>query len=122
MLHFFIGMDKWNALPKSYQSILASAAALANVRMQARYDAVNPGALRRLVAGGANLRAFSGDVLDASFKAANDVYAEISGQNADFKKVYEAMKAFRGEEYLWFQVADGTFDNFMFAQQQKGAL
>ena len=40
----------------------------------------------------------------------------------DPQTAYEALKAFRNEEYLWFQVADGTFDNFMFAQQQKGAL
>src|SRR3954462_6266661 len=34
MLHFFIGIDKWNALPKNYQAIVTSAAAFANVRMQ----------------------------------------------------------------------------------------
>jgi TRAP-type mannitol/chloroaromatic compound transport system substrate-binding protein len=122
MLHFFIGLDKWNALPKSYQAIITSAAAFANVTMQARYDALNPAALRQLVAGGAQLRPFSGEVMEACFNAANQVYADLSAQNADFKTVYEALKAFRGEEYLWFQVADGTFDNFMYVQQQKGAL
>jgi len=122
MLHFFIGLDKWNALPKSYQAIITSAAARANVQMQARYDAINPGALRKLVAGGAQLRPFSGEVMEACFKASNEVYAELSAKNADFKTAYEALKAFRGEEYLWFQVADGTYDNFMYALQQKGAL
>ena len=45
MLHFFINLDQWNALPKAYQSIVTTAAAMANVDMQAHYDAVNPGAL-----------------------------------------------------------------------------
>jgi TRAP-type mannitol/chloroaromatic compound transport system substrate-binding protein len=27
--------------------------------------------------------------------------------------VYESVRAFRNEEYLWFQVAEYTFDNFM---------
>ncbi len=122
MIHFFVGIDKWNSLPKNYQAILTSAAALANVRMQARYDALNPGTLRKLVAGGAELRPFSTEVMEACYKAANDVYAENGAKNPEFKKVYDAMKAFRGEEYLWFQVADGSFDNFMFEQQRKGTL
>jgi TRAP-type mannitol/chloroaromatic compound transport system substrate-binding protein len=122
LLHFFINSDKWNTLPKTYQAIVTAAAGYANVRMQSRYDAVNPAALRRLVAGGAVLHAFSGEILDGCFKAANEVYAENSAKNAAFKKVYDAMKAFRGEEYLWFQVSDGTFDNYMMAQQRNGML
>jgi TRAP-type mannitol/chloroaromatic compound transport system substrate-binding protein len=122
MLHFFINKDKWNSLPKAYQSIVTTAAAMANGDMLAHYDSVNPAALRRLVAGGAVLRPFSQEILQACFKAANDTYAETSAKNADFKKVYEAMKAYRGEENLWFQVADGTYDNFMQAQQRAGAL
>jgi TRAP-type mannitol/chloroaromatic compound transport system substrate-binding protein len=122
MLHFMINTQRWNELPKTYQAIVTAAAAYANVRMQARYDAVNPGALRRLVAGGAQLRPFSQEIMQACFKAADEVYAEKSASNADFKKIYENMKAFRGEEYLWFQVTDGTYDNFMIAEQRAGAL
>src|ERR1700736_1443234 len=122
MLHFMINIAKWNGLPKSYQAIVTAAAAYANVKMQARYDAVNPPAMRSLVSKGTQLRPFSQEILDASFKAANEVYAEVSAKNADFKKVYEAMKAFRGEQYLWDQVADGTYDNYMMAQQRAGAL
>ena len=122
MLHFFINSDKWNSLPKNYQAIVTAAAGYANVRMQSRYDAVNPAALRRLVAGGAQLRPFSKEVLDASFQAANAIYDETGAKNADFKKIYDAMKAFRGEEYLWFQVADGTYDDYMMAQQRSGGI
>ena len=122
MLHFFINLDKWNALPKTYQSILTTAAAMANVDMMAHYDAVNPGALRQLVAGGAVLQPFNQGVLEACFGAANETYAEISAENENFKRVYEAMKAFRAEEDLWFQVADGTFDDFMGAKQRAGLL
>jgi hypothetical protein len=32
------------------------------------------------------------------------------------------MKAFRNEENLWFQVADGSYDNYMQAKQRAGAL
>ena len=52
MLHFGINQDKFNALPKTYQSIVRTAAAYANQDMQAKYDSVNPTALKRLVQAG----------------------------------------------------------------------
>ena len=81
MLHFFINSEKWESLPKSYQAIIRSAAQAADVGMQARYDMLNPGALRRLVKAGAILRPFSEQVLDACFKASNDAYAELNATN-----------------------------------------
>jgi TRAP-type mannitol/chloroaromatic compound transport system substrate-binding protein len=122
MLHLFINLEEWNNLPPHYQSIVRSAAARANVDMMAHYDAANPAALRSLVQQGVKLAPFSGEILEACYNAANEVYAELSAQNAAFKKVYEHMKAFRGEQYLWFQVSEGTYDNFMFSLQQRGML
>jgi TRAP-type mannitol/chloroaromatic compound transport system substrate-binding protein len=113
MLHNFINIGKWNELPKNYQSIVHAASHVANTIMMAKYDAGNPAALRRLVAGGAQLRPFPQPVMEACFKAANEVYAETSAGNADFKKVYDAMVAFRGDQYLWWQVAEYGFDTFM---------
>jgi TRAP-type mannitol/chloroaromatic compound transport system substrate-binding protein len=113
MLHMFINTAKWNELPKNYQSVIYAAAHVANTMMMAKYDAGNPAALRRLVAGGAQLRAFPQPVMEACYKAANEVYAETSAANADFKKVYDAMAAFRGDQYLWWQVAEYGFDTFM---------
>lgn len=81
--------------------------------MTAKYDARNPAALRRLVAAGAQLRPFSQEIMEAALKASNETYDEISAKNPDFKKLYDSCKAFRNEEYLWWQVAEYTFDNFM---------
>ena len=36
-----------------------------------------------------------------------------SKTNADFKKVWEALLAFRNDEYLWWQVAELTYDNYL---------
>jgi TRAP-type mannitol/chloroaromatic compound transport system substrate-binding protein len=112
MLHNFINLEKWNALPKGYQSLIRTASEMANGWMQAKYDAVNPAALKRLVAGGAQLRPFSQAVLDASHKAALAVYRETGEANADFKKIYDHLTAFRADQYLWWQVAEYTFDTF----------
>jgi TRAP-type mannitol/chloroaromatic compound transport system substrate-binding protein len=120
MLHFFFNRQKWEALPDLYKAAVTTSAMAANVDMLAKSDASNPPALRRLVAAGAQLRPFPQEVLEAAYKASNEVYAEISAKNADFKKVLDALRAFRNEEYLWFQVGEYTFDNFMIRARARG--
>jgi len=117
--HFLINLAKWNELPKNYQAIVAAAAAYANVEETAKYDARNPAALKRLVANGTQLRPFTQPVMEACLKAANEVYAETTAKNADFKKVYESMIAFRNDEYLWWQVAEYSYDTFMIRARAK---
>jgi TRAP-type mannitol/chloroaromatic compound transport system substrate-binding protein len=119
MLHFMFNSAKWNELPKNYKAVATAAAAYANVDMQSKYDARNPAALRRLVAAGAQLRPFSQEVMEACLKSANELYDELAGKNADFKKVYEAFRAFRGDQYVWWQVAEYNFDNFMIRSRAR---
>jgi TRAP-type mannitol/chloroaromatic compound transport system substrate-binding protein len=112
-LHLMINLSKWNELPKSYQAIVATAAGFANVEMQARYDARNPEALKRLVAAGTQLRPFSQSIMEACLKASIEVNTETSANNADYKKVWDSIQAFRNNEYLWWQVAEYSYDTFM---------
>jgi TRAP-type mannitol/chloroaromatic compound transport system substrate-binding protein len=121
-LHTMINLDKWNALPKTYQAILRSACAEVNNWTAGKYDADNPKALRALIAGGAKLQPFSQPILEASFAAANDVYAGITAKNANFKKIYESMMAFRKEGVLWDRVAENTYDNFMARQSAANKI
>ncbi len=120
-LDLFVNIKQWEALPPEYKSILESACAEANLDMLAKYDAVNPAALRRLVGQGVQLRPFSREILNACYAAANAVYAEEAEKNAKFKKIYEPWKKFRDDQILWFRVAEQNFDNFMAtADQAKG--
>jgi TRAP-type mannitol/chloroaromatic compound transport system substrate-binding protein len=112
-LHLLINLAKWNELPKSYQAIVAAAAGFANVEMQGRYDARNPLALKRLVAAGTQLRPFTQPIMEACLKASIEVNTETSAVNADYKKVWDSIQAFRNDEYLWWQVAEYTYDTFM---------
>src|SRR3954471_8244413 len=59
MLLAMVNLEKWNALPKNYQSILEQAGHLANNWMMAKYDSVNPTAMKKLLSAGAKLHPFS---------------------------------------------------------------
>ena len=111
--HLMINLVKWNDLPKRYQTIVAAAAAYANAEALAKYDARNPAALRKLIAGGTELRPFAQPIMEACLRASNEVNADTARTNADFKKVLESMQAFRNEEYFWWQVAEYSYDTFM---------
>jgi TRAP-type mannitol/chloroaromatic compound transport system substrate-binding protein len=121
MLKFLVNTAKWNELPKNYKAIFEAAAHLADNDMQAKYDARNPTALIDLVRnGGAQLRAYPQEVMEACLKAANEVYAETNAKNPAFKKVYDSQMAFRNDGYLWWQIAEYTYDNFMIRTRQRG--
>jgi TRAP-type mannitol/chloroaromatic compound transport system substrate-binding protein len=117
----FVNIDHWAALPTSYQAAIEVASAEANGWMIAKYDAVNISALRRLVGGGAKLRSFSKEIMDACFNAAFALYDEIAASNPDFKKVYESWKPFRKDIDIWFRVAENSYDSFVYGKSAQGA-
>ena len=114
-----INIAKWDSLPKHYKAAFQAASFEAGTWMQARYDAQNPVALRTLVAQGTHLRPFPQDMMEAAYREANAYYAEIAAGNPKFKKVLDHYVAFRNEEYLWFQVAEYTFDSFMIRMRAR---
>ena len=117
--HNLFNLAKWNELPKHYQAALLTASTESWEWVLGRYDAGNPAALKRLLAGGAQLRAFPQDVMEACFKAANDIYADLSRTNPLFKKMYDSLVPFRNDSYLWMQVAELGFDNFMIRMRTR---
>jgi TRAP-type mannitol/chloroaromatic compound transport system substrate-binding protein len=119
MLHALVNEKKWNELPKSYQAALAAACAEVNVEMQAKYDDVNPKALRRLVGGGTKLRPYPRSVLQAAEKAAYELYGELMAKSPHWKRVYPEWKKYRDEQFLWFRVAEATYDNYTFFSKVK---
>jgi TRAP-type mannitol/chloroaromatic compound transport system substrate-binding protein len=121
-LHVMFNKTKFDELPKTYQMILKVASQAVNQDMLSHYDYVNPGALKTLVGQGAQLQPFSPEIMEASFKAANEVYDEIESQNEEFKKLWESVKNFRRDNFLWEQVSEYNFDTFMMIKQRNGEL
>ena len=116
-LDFFINNKAFEALSPEYKAIVEAAASQAHVVMQAKYDALNPNALKQLVGAGTKLRPFPKDVMSAAFKAAMGLYEEISAKNENWKKIYADYNKFRADQNLWFRFSEAAFDKFM--QEQK---
>jgi TRAP-type mannitol/chloroaromatic compound transport system substrate-binding protein len=119
MGHFFFNLGKLNELPKLYSAVLHTAAQATCMWNMSKYDAVNPAALKRLVAGGAQLRPYSQAIMEACYRAANELYAETATKNPQFKKVYDAVVAMRSDQYLWWQIAESTYDTFMIRMRAR---
>ena len=121
-VHALINKQKWDELTPAYQSLLKTACQATSADMLAKYDFVNPTAIKQLVGAGAQLRPFSQEIMEASYKAANETYAEMSAANPSFKKVWDSITAFRKDHYLWSQIAELNYDQFMMGQQRAGTL
>jgi len=117
--HNLINLGKWNELPKVYQSAILTASGEAWEWVLGKYDYANPAALKRLLSLGVQLRPFPQDVMEASYKAATDIYADLSKSNPHFKKLYDSLVAFRGDSLLWLQVAELSFDSFMIRMRTR---
>lgn len=110
---FFINNKAYDALTPEYKAIIEAASMTAHVDMQAKYDALNPGALKQLVAAKVKLMPFPKDVMDAAFKESMAVYSELSNSNPAWKKVYTDYAGFLRDQNLWFRFTEGQFDRYM---------
>ena len=120
MLHMIVNEEKWNSLRKQYQSILNQAGAAAGSWMIEKYDSVNPAALKRLIAGGAELRAFPQPVMEASYNATQDHLNEIAEKSPIFKKTKESHDAYMKEVLFYTQIAENYYDNYLLGKMRKG--
>ena len=87
MLLAFVNLDKWNALPKYYQSVLEQAGHCQQLDdgevRSGQSDGAAPVARRRHQAA-----RFSPAVMEACFKAAKELHTEVAATNPNFKKVW----------------------------------
>jgi TRAP-type mannitol/chloroaromatic compound transport system substrate-binding protein len=112
VIHFFVNKKEWDKLPKEYQEAFQAAAYEANVTMMAEYDHKNPAALSKLLQAGVKLQAYPKDVLDAAYKAAQELYADEAGKNPAFKKIFTEYDKYRKTQNAWFSLAENRMDSF----------
>jgi TRAP-type mannitol/chloroaromatic compound transport system substrate-binding protein len=116
-LTLMVNQKAYDALSPENKAIVEAASAVAHIEIQARYDAHNPGALKQLAAQKTKVLPFPKDMMDVAFKHSQDVYAELSAKNPNWKKVYDDYSKFRAEQNWWFRFGEARFDSFMQAQK-----
>ena len=112
VVSFMINKAEWDKLPKEYQEAFQAAAYEANVTMLAEYDHKNPIALSKLLQNGVKLQKFPDSVMDAAYKAAQQLYADESAKNPTFKKIFTEFDKYRKTQNAWFSVAEQRMDSF----------
>jgi len=112
-LDFYINTKAWAALSAENKAIVEAATDVAARDTIAKYDAVNPPALKRLVAAKTQLRSFSKELMDAGFKTSMGVYAELEAKSPEFKKIYQDMRAFQRDQLLWERFSEFRYSSYM---------
>ena len=80
----------------------------------------NPPALRKLLASGTKLHAFSPPIMEASFKAAKELHKRgRQPATRTSRRSMNSLTAFSNNGYQWFQVAEVGYDNFMARHSQS---
>jgi len=112
-LEFFVNTKAYQALSAENKAILDAATQVAARDMTSKYDALNPIALKRLVAAKTKLMPFSKEIMDAGFKASMQVFAEHEAKSPEFKKIHQDMRAFQRDQILWTRFSEYRFDSYM---------
>ncbi len=112
-LEFFINTKAYAALSPEFQAMVDAAGAVAARDMTAKYDAMNPIALKKLVGAKTQLKAFPKDIMDAGYKASMEVFAEHEAKSPEFKKIHQDMRTFQRDQLLWARYSELRFDNYM---------
>ncbi len=92
---------------------MRAAAAVAYDDGTSKYLALNPISLKKLVASGTQLKRFNKEIVQAGFKAAQEVYAEHSAKDPQFKKIFEDMRAFQRDQILWNRISELVYTQDM---------
>ena len=116
---FVANRQAWAALPAHYRAAVEVALAECDTDQNARFDAFNPPALRRVIAGGAQLRAWPREILQAAWREAHGLYEDLASKNPNFRKVWDNYRTFRNEQYQWFRVAENAYETFAFAEAAR---
>jgi len=118
-LSFYVNKKEWDKLPKEYQAALEVATYEAHIAMQAMYDARNPAALARLMKNGVKVKRFSNAILDACYKAAQEVIEEEGAKNVKFKKVLDPWRRFQVAQNNWYSVAESPVQTYLIGRRKS---
>ena len=101
LFELMMNMDKWNAL-SDVQKAQIEVACGDNFREGlAEGEAIQGKALATLKEKGVTIHRWPPEILDTFNSAWNEVAAELAAEDANFKRTWESLQAFRAEYAIW---------------------
>ena len=115
----YVNRRAYDSLSDENQANLEAAAASTHLDIQAQYDMKNPLALAELTATGTQLVPMPAPVMDAAWKQAQDLFAELAARNVHWKKIHASYAGF--QKHQGWQQAEVGYDGYLHAQLMKQA-
>lgn len=113
----YINLEKWNELPSITQKMIISLSKICNQMMIEKYDAYNSKALLKLKSKGVIIKKFSDEILTTASKINQEILAKYIQENADFKKIYESITAFKKQTNDWFYENEYLLQKFKYERR-----
>ena len=113
----------YDQLPEGYRAVLDIASREATLDMTARYDAVNPVALDRLVREhGVTLRPFAAEIMEAALRETRDFLRAQAAADATFARVYESFETFREQAFPYWAGNELEYARFAFPRMDPQGM
>jgi TRAP-type mannitol/chloroaromatic compound transport system substrate-binding protein len=104
LFDLMMNKDKWEALSDTQKAQLEMACGDNFREGLAEGEAIQGKALVELKAKGVNIHRWPPEILDALEKAWREVAAELAAEDANFKKAWDSLQAFRAEYAVWAEL------------------
>ena len=104
-IHLTVNLDEWQNLTPQHQSILETACTAGVTRNLAKAEAVQGPIIAGFTEKGVTANYLPEDVLRELNRLSDEVMAEESANDADFKRIYESQNAFRADYAHWKKFA-----------------
>ncbi len=109
-LETIINKTAWDSLPADLQAILRTASRMMNEDLLSEYTARNNAALRELVdVHHVQLRKLPDDVIRELHRIADEVTAEIPGDDALARRIYESYSQFRSDVVAYHEISERAY-------------
>jgi TRAP-type mannitol/chloroaromatic compound transport system substrate-binding protein len=101
LFDLYVNQKLWDGLAEQHKAIIELACGEVLLEMMAEGEAAQGQAIKEMQEEGVEVRRWPPTILVALDDAWNEVIAEESANNPDFKRVYESYKQFREEYQTW---------------------
>ena len=101
MNELIVNQAKWDSLDASQQALIEESCKAVNLESITSTMALNAKAVAEFEAAGVEIKSFPSEVLDPLQAAFDEVIAEQVAKDADFKRVWESLTAYRASVAPW---------------------